>query len=922
MKFSVRIAVVVLAIASCGILIVAAAADAAAGTANPGATNAGIFLRTGWQLQSSCSVHSAGKEISTLAFHPDGWHGATVPSTVVGALVADGTYPDPYFGENLRSIPGASYPIGKMFSVLPMPDGSPFRCSWWYRTEFPTPEKTADGRIWLNFGGINNRGNIWLNGRKIADTATVAGAYRSYEFDVTPFVVRGRANVLAVEVFAQTENDLGINWVDWNPTPPDKNMGLWRDVYLRVTGPVKISYPQVITHFPGNSLDTAELTIDACLQNASSEPRSGVLIAEFEGQTLRQPVDLAPGERRNVKLTPEVFPGLRVHNPELWWPRQMGDPALHSLSLRFSIGPNESDASSIRYGIREITSEVDSSGHRLFRVNGQKILIRGAGWAPDMLLRQSPERLGWEFRYVRDMNLNTIRLEGKLETDEFYDLADQQGVLILAGWCCCDHWEQWSKWGPVDLPIATASLRSQILRMRGHPSMLAWLNGSDNPPPASVERAYIDVLKQSDWPNPYLSSASGKTTAVSGATGVKMTGPYNYVPPDYWLADKKDFGGAFGFNTEASPGPAVPLVNCLRKMLPAANLVPDDPVWNYHAGSEGFQNLSHYEEAMKAVYGDSSDSGGLTNYERKSQAMAYDGERAMFEAYSRNKYVSTGIIQWMLNNAWPSLIWHLYDYYLQPAGGYFGAKKACEPLHVQYSYDDRSIVVVNSTYKSVSGLLAKATVFDADLHERFSAQAPADVAADAIARVLTIPEETFHSDSPLYFVKLSLESPSAGVLSTNFYWLSAKRDVFNWSRTNYQYTPVTSHEDLTALETLPSAGKLEVSATIEKRGDDSDEGPLVRVKLRNPSDRLAFQVRLGIRRQNEEMEILPVLWQDNYLELMPGESREVTAEFLTPDALATPAGAGVELDVSGWNTEPVSLPLQAAGSNASGSQAR
>jgi exo-1,4-beta-D-glucosaminidase len=276
----------------------------------------------------------------------------------------------------------------------------------------------------------------------------------------------------------------------------------------------------------------------------------------------------------------------------------------------------------------------------------------------------------------------------------------------------------------------------------------------------------------------------------------------------------------------------------------------------------------------------------------------------------------------MLNNAWPSLIWHLYDYYLQPAGGYFGAKKACEPLHVQYSYDDRSVVVINSTYKSVSGMLVRATVFDADLHERFSAQAPADVAADAVARVLTIPEEAFHSDSRLYFVKLSLESPAGRVLSTNFYWLSAKPNVFNWAKTNYQYTPVTSHEDLTALKTLPSAGKLEVSAMIEKPGEASDEGQLVRVKLRNPSDRLAFQVRLGIRRQHEEMEILPVLWQDNYLELMPGESREVTAQFLTPDALAPPAGTGVELDVSGWNTEPVSLRLQAVGGNASDSQAR
>jgi exo-1,4-beta-D-glucosaminidase len=892
MKSSVHLAVAISAALLCTVLPLATLADSPA-------NGASIFLHTGWQLQSSCDVNKPGSVISTPAFEPHGWHAVTVPSTVVAALVGDGTYPDPYFGLNLRSIPGMSYPIGKMFSVLPMPAGSPFRCSWWYRTEFPTPEKSADGRIWLHFDGINYRANIWLNGQKIAGTAEVAGAYRTYQFDITSLVLRDRSNVLAVEVFAQTEKDLGINWVDWNPTPPDKNMGLWRDIYLRVSGPVQISYPQVVTDFPEGSLDVADLTVEAYLENASSRPRSGLLIAELEGQTLRQPVNLAPGENRTVRLTPQAFPALRIRHPELWWPRQMGEPALHSLSLRFSLGTRESDSAAIHYGIRKVTSEIDGAGHRLFRVNGQKILIRGAGWAPDMLLRQSTERLGWEFRYVRDMNLNAIRLEGKLETDAFYDLADQQGILILAGWCCCDHWEQWSQWGPSDLPIATASLRSQILRMRSHPSMLAWLNGSDNPPPANVERAYIEVLKNSHWPNPYLSSASSKATAVSGESGVKMNGPYDYVPPDYWLADKKSYGGAFGFNSEASPGPAPPLVSCLRKMLPATSLTPNDPVWNYHAGSEGFQNLDHFDDAMKAVYGDPLE---LADYERKSQAMAYEGERAMFEAYSGNKYVSTGIIQWMLNNAWPSLIWHLYDYYLQPAGGYFGTKKASEPLHVQYSYDDRSVNVVNSTYRNATGLLVRATVLDSDLHERFSAQMPAEVAADGVTRVLTLPEDSFDSKSPVYFVRLSLQSASGETLSSNFYWLSAKRNVFDWANTDYHYTPVASREDLTALESLASAGTMSVSATIE----NSDEGPVVRVKLHNPSDRLAFQVRLGIRHPNEEMEILPVLWQDNYLELMPGETREITAKFLTAEALAGAA----ELDVNGWNVDPIMLPLQ------------
>jgi exo-1,4-beta-D-glucosaminidase len=515
-----------------------------------------------------------------------------------------------------------------------------------------------------------------------------------------------------------------------------------------------------------------------------------------------------------------------------------------------------------------------------------------------MLLRQDLERLQNEFRYVRDMNLNTIRLEGKLETEEFYNLADEQGVLIMAGWCCCDHWEQWKHWQPGDLEIATASLRSQILRMRSHPSMLVWLNGSDNPPPANVETAYIEVLKESDWPNPYISSASATPTSVTGPSGVKMTGPYDYVPPDYWLIDTNKYGGAFGFNTETSPGPAVPLQSCLKNFIPPDHMWPQDIYWNYHAGSEGFKDLTHFNGAMDAIYGTAKD---LDNYERKSQTMAYEGERAMFEAYSRNKYHTTGIIQWMLNNAWPSTIWHLFDYYLQPAGGYFGTKKACEPLHVQYSYDDNSIDVVNSLYEKASGLTVSVKLYDITLQQRFSSEVKTDVDADAVSKVLTIPAGSFNPVSPAYFVALELQSGDGKVLSRNFYWLSSKKNTYEWAKTSYRFTPVSSYEDLTALQTLPNAD-------VEATGSllPGPDGAVAHVLLRNSSDHLAFQIRLGIRKSGQTQEILPVFWDDNYMELMPGESRNLTARYLPSTALF----GGVELTVSGWNIAPATIPLK------------
>jgi exo-1,4-beta-D-glucosaminidase len=410
----------------------------------------------------------------------------------------------------------------------------------------------------------------------------------------------------------------------------------------------------------------------------------------------------------------------------------------------------------------------------------------------------------------------------------------------------------------------------------------------------------LQVLKETAWPNPALSSAADPPTTVTGPSGVKMTGPYDYEPPSYWLVDNKKYGGAYGFNTETGPGPAIPPLESLRKMLPKDHLWPIDEVWNYHNPGERFQNLSRYTQAMNATYGPPSN---LEDFLRKSQAMAYDGQRAMFEAYGRNKYTSTGVIQWMLNNSWPSLYWHLYDYYLYPAGGYFGSKKACEPLHVQYSYDDRSIVVVNSRQEPFAGLTLAAKVYDVNLKEIFSREVKVDVEADGCKPALAVPPFPPEPAATVYFVKLSLRDRAGTEVSSNFYWLPAKLSTLDWEKTpDTSFTPIATFEDLTALNQLPRV-RLKATANVE-RSAGSD---IVRVTLSNPSRDLAFQVHAGIRKANAEEEILPVLWEDNFLALMPGESRVITARYLEGAVL----GKGATLLVDGWNIEPVTVSLSA-----------
>ncbi|MGC2822817.1 MAG: sugar-binding domain-containing protein [Pseudolabrys sp.] len=855
-----------------------------------------IDLHNGWTVQTSRKVQATGDAISRPKFQTKGWYRTSVPMTVVAVQVAAGEFPEPYYGMNLRKIPGiAAYKIGESFADKPIPDDSPYAASWWYRTEFPTP---ANHRyVALHFDGINNRANVWINGKKIADAKDVAGAYRTFEFDITPELAKTGRNVVAVEVFAQTQNDLGINWADWNPTPPDKNMGLWQDVYLTTSGPVEIRHPAVVTHLADKDRATAELTILAELHNASDKPVEGKFQAEIAGLTLRaeQAESLGAGETKSVKLVPQDITQLAVKNVKLWWPAQMGSPNLYDLHTSFSIANAISDSQHTQVGIREITSEMTDKGARLFRVNGKPILIRGGGWAPDMMLRRNAKRLRAEFQYVQDMNLNTIRLEGKIESDEFFRLADEKGILIMAGWCCCDLWEKWDEWKGDQLAVGSASVRSQSLRLRAHPSLLMWLNGSDKPPPADVEQTYLQVLKETSWPNPIVSSAS-QTAAESGPSGLKMTGPYDYVPPSYWLTDAKH-GGAFGFNTETSPGPAVPTPNSLKKFIPADHLWPIDEVWNIHAGSSRFKSLEIYNAALNAEYGPPTD---LDDYNRKSQAMAYDGERALFEAYSRNKYTSTGVIQWMLNNAWPSLIWHLYDYNLEPAGGYFGTKKANEPIHILYSYDDRSIAVVNSTYKPVSGMKASVRVVDFNLKELFSREKAVDVDVDGVQTVLQIPEVPPDVKPTVYFVQLNLKDATGRLLSSNFYWLSTKKPEFDWQKTNLVYTPITSYEDMTRLLNLP---KMHLKTTAHLR--PAKDGESVQVRLKNTSATLAFQVRLAVEAAKPGEEILPVLWDDNYVSLLPGEERTVEARFPSKHSI----GLHPTLKISGWNIEPETLVI-------------
>jgi len=856
--------------------------------------NSTVYLHSDWRLESSCKLTAKPEAISLPGFDDSKWHPALVPGTVVGALVADKTLPDPNYGKNLNSFPGAFTNNKIQAANLDMPAGSPFRCSHWFRTEFATPAAYAKRVIWLHFLGINYRANIWLNGKQLADRNEVAGAYRAYEFRIGELLNKSGKNALAVEVFAPEKNDLGLTWVDWNPTPPDKDTGMWREVFLSSTGDVTLRHP-----FANSKLDSAyksaAVTLSAELRNNTEHPLKATLHAEVGDIQLAQPVELAAKETKIVRFSPDQFPQLKLASPHLWWPYQMGDPYLYTAKFHVDISNETSDSASINFGIREVTSELTESGGRLFKVNGKRVLIRGAAWAPDMLLRWSSWKLDADLAYVKHMGLNSIRLEGKTDRDEFFDKTDKLGLLVMPGWICCDAWEHWNKWTPETKKIAATSLVDQISRLRNHPSVFVWLYGSDGPPPAQIETMYLDILKNLEWPNPTISSAAEKSTSVTGKSGVKMTGPYEYVPPIYWLSDKKA-GGAWSYNTETSPGPAIPPKESLAKFIPKEHLWPIDDYWNFHSGGERFTTIDVFRDALTRRYG-APDS--LDDFERKSQAMAYDNQRSMFEAYARNKYVSTGVIQWMLNNAWPSLIWHLYDYYLVPAGGYFGTKKAQEIVHVQYDYDTNSVSVINGKYEDLKGYKVTAKLYNIDAKEAASHDATIDLPADSATKAFDLP--TPANLSTTYFLKLQLNDASGNQVSDNFYWLSTKPDTMDWKhKKDTVYTPQKDFADLTGLNSLPQV-KLEVQAAAHEMGETGT----IHLHVKNTSNSVAFMVHPRLTKGPDGDDLVPIFWDDNYFSLLPGEEKSLAVSF----AVADLGGSEPVLTIDGYNVAPTAVAI-------------
>jgi len=865
----------------------------ALGIGRPGAARAVVTaptvgsteLSTGWALRSASNVTDAGATISQVGYGTSGWYPVSLPSTVLSGLVANNVYQNIYFGTNLQSVPDLTTQ------------------NWWFRGEFTAAANTAGQVYWLRFKGISYRAQIWLNGTQLDSNAV--GTMAVHEYNVTSVIRPGAPNALAILVTPPAHDckDLSFCTVDWNPEAPDMNAGLWGKTLLDTTGPVALRDPYVKTVLPLPATSSADLTVYADAVNATNAPVtttvSGTITKPgFPTISFSQNVTLNANERREIAFDPVTYPQLHVTSPALWWPYQFGSPELYQLAMSASAGGATSDTRSINFGIRQFTdyrTTVNGTSFAGYKVNGQNILFRGGGYVWDMLQRWDTRTNAAHVQYVKDMGLNTIRLEGTVGNEELYDLADQAGVMILPGFVCCSAWESENNWTSEQTQVANASLNSQMRALRAHASPFVWAFGSDMPPLSSVLASYKTIASGLHWQNPTLDNVA---TWSNSNAGMKMDGPYKWEPPVLWW-DTSQAGSAFGTTAEEGTESPPPL-DSLQKFIGPADLWPIGTVWNYHAGKPKsvFDNIKVFTDGVSNRYGAAS---GAADYSTRSELMNYENTRAFFEAWNAHEYTqSFGTIFWMLDNAWPSVHWNLYDYYFKPGGGYFGAKKADEPVHVVYDYFGRNVYAVNSTLSARSNLTATATLYNVpDLTQKYTTQVSLNVPANASTPVLTIPAVTGLSTT--YFVRLQLKDSTGAVVSSNLYWYSTSPDVLG-NKHNWYMTAVRSYANLTGLNSLASNPDLTTAVSRTVSGGQET----VSIALHNTSaTNIAFFVRPEVTAGNGGSEVVPVNYTDNYVSLWPGESTTITATYQTGDL----GGQAPYLRVRGYNVPTTSVPV-------------
>lgn len=823
-----------------------------------------VAIDAGWQMQDAAKAPGAGAAVATAKYKAKGWYAATVPGTVLTSLVNNGVYPEPLYGENNR------------------PDKIPdslSRASYWYRTEFKVPKTYSGRRVWLNFDGINFSARVWVNGRQVG---SMEGAFSRGIFDISQDVKPGKKAVLAVLVSPQPHpgvphehtirDGVGknggitaidgptflstIGW-DWIPAIRDRDTGIWQKVFLSATGPVMIKDPLVTTDLPLPKADSADVSVQARLENVSDQAQKGVLKGGFGDVAFEQAVEIAPHSSQVVRFDPKTTAALHVINPKLWWPNGYGPQNLYDLHLSFEVDGKSSDSRDVSFGVRKFSYSVPDSENLTISVNGVRVFIRGGNWGLDEAMKRNPRaRLEAQIRMHQIANLNMIRnWVGQSTSEDFYELCDKYGLLV---------WDEFFQPNPADGPdpddfdTYMANVREKILRFRNHASIAVWCARNEGYPPKEIDAALRVLMAELEPARLYqANSADGR--------GVNSHGPYHWrTPREFYVFDE-------AFKTEIG-SMSVPTIESIRGMMPEKDWETINDDWAEHDFAKGAQGGDKYPAMIAARYGKVAN---LADFVRKSQLANYEAFRAMYEGRNAKLFhPTTGIMTWMSNPAQPSFVWQLYHHDLEPNSALFAVKKAAEMVHIQLNESNGDVEVINNLPVAMEKGRAHLTIYNLD--GAVVSQRDFDVSAAASAATSLGVVEWPAGLSAVHFVKLELRDADGKIVSENFYWRALP----------------DHQDDLKALGAMPVV-TLDTKIVRRDVGDTS----FFDVTLRNPGTQIALMAHVQLRRKKSGERVLPVYYSDNYVSLAPNESRTITIEAAAADLKGD---AGLVL-VDGWN---------------------
>jgi len=857
------------------------------------------LLRYHWQMKSSVFAGTDGAKLSSPGAETKNWYPTTIPVTVLSVLVRNGVYPNPYTGLNNMRIPDSNDAYNHEYDLMKyshIPRKNPWKDPYWFRTSFELQQKDIQGKmVWLNFNEINYRAEIWLNGKLIADTATVVGMERSFRFNVTPVIHPQGKNYLAVAIYpvdvpgepgkepltalGEPGTNMGdgmisknytkwdvLGW-DWQPAVRDRDMGITEDVFISVTDPIELKNLYVTTDLPLPDTTSANVVISADVVNHSAQAKKGTIKTtisiDHNPFTFEEPFSVGPNETRSVTWDPGSVSRLHLTNPKLWWPAGYGQQNLYDLRLEATAADGEHAEADTKFGVREVETYVGCP-ERVYKVNGQQIYLKGGNWVIDMMLNWNAERYTDEILLTKNAGLNILRIWGPtgVPPEAFYEAADQHGILIWQDFLN-DFWGTFQNtpgYCP-DKTLFEKATTAIVEKYRNHPSLVIWCGGNEGPNPRET-LITGQILPHHDGRDSrhYLKASNGD--------GLHGGGPYNTIRPQDYFGNSK----LTGLSSEIGPS-GVPVYESVRKFMPdpgdhwLAGRFPLDDVWAYHDANDwpgaDSRKFSSYDDIVRHDYGGvhSTDDPGIREYLHKCQLINYDVYRAAIESINRQLWsTSSGILLWKSNSSWPSMVWQVYDWYMQAHAGFYGTKHAAEAVHIQLNRDSMDVIVLNTKYQDLQHVRILAEMDDVHLRNIWHRDSIVHLPENQVTKTNWIVPRT----KELSFLRLQAINEAGQTLSDNLYWLS-------------------SSDDYTALNQLAPA-KLSGSVLMVK-GTGKTKYIL---NLTNTGDQLAFMVSLKLVGEDSGAELLPSFWSDNYIHLFPGESARLEVKINDQDLTEDP----------------------------------